>query len=101
MHIADEVGVILFALENDEVHGPINASAPEPQTNRDFTKTLGRVIGRPSWMPVPGFALRLALGPVADMLTKGQRVVPAKAQQLGYQFQFPTSERALRDLLKQ
>lgn len=101
VHVVDEVGVIMFALENDEVRGPINASAPEPQTNRDFTKTLGRVMGRPSWLPVPGFALHLLLGPVADMITKGQRVIPAKAQQLGYQFRFPTSEQALRDLLKQ
>lgn len=99
VHIDDEVGLIVFALRNDEVRGPLNASSPEPQTNREFTKTLGRVLGRPSWLPVPGFALKILLGDVADMLTKGQRVIPAKAQQLGYQFQYPTSEQALRDIL--
>lgn len=100
VHVEDEVGLIMFALENDAVNGPINATAPEPQTNKAFTTVLGRVLGRPSWLPVPGFALRLGLGPVADMLTKGQRAVPAKAQQHGYQFKYPTSDVALRDLLR-
>lgn len=100
IHVEDEVGLIVWALENDAISGPLNASAPEPQTNRDFTRVLGLVRGSPSWLPVPGFALQLLLGGVADMLTKGQRVVPTKAQQHGYEFRFPTSDVALRDLLK-
>lgn len=100
VHIDDIVGLIMFALENDAINGPLNGSAPAPQTNKAFTAVLGKVLGRPSWLPVPGFALKLGLGPVADMLTKGQRVVPAKAQQHGYQFKFATSEAALRDLLR-
>jgi NAD dependent epimerase/dehydratase family enzyme len=82
------------------VGGPINATAPEPQTNREFSKTLGKVIGRPAWLPVPGFALKLMLGELAGMVTQGQRVVPQQAQKLGYPFKYPTSDEALRDLLK-
>jgi hypothetical protein len=100
IHIEDEVGLLLFALENERVHGPLNASAPEPQTNRDFTKTLGKVMGKPAWAPVPGFGLRILMGEVAGMLTEGQRVIPKKAQDLGYQFKYPTSEQALRQLLQ-
>jgi hypothetical protein len=100
VHVDDEVGVILMALQNEKAHGPINATAPNPQTNRDFSETLGKVLGVPVWLPVPGFALQAALGEFADSLTTGQRVLPAKAQELGYEFQYPTSEQALRHLLK-
>jgi uncharacterized protein (TIGR01777 family) len=99
IHIEDEVGLLMFALENERVQGPLNASAPEPQTNRDFTKTLGKVMGKPAWAPVPSFGLRILMGEVAAMLTEGQRVIPRKAQDLGYQFKYPTSEQALRQLL--
>jgi uncharacterized protein (TIGR01777 family) len=100
IHIDDEVGLIRFALDDERVRGTINAVAPEQLTNRDFSRTLGKVMGRPSLMPAPGFALRVILGGVAGMLTEGQRVVPAKAQQLGYRFKYPTAEEALRHLLK-
>ncbi len=99
VHLADEVGIILLALEDERVRGPINATAPRPQTNRDFSKTLGKVMGRPAWAPVPGFALRLIAGEMAESLTTGQRAIPKKAQELGYQFQYPTSEAALRQIL--
>lgn len=99
IHLDDEVGLLMFALENERVRGPLNATAPEAQTNREFSKSLGRVMGRPSWMPVPGFALKLMLGDISDMLVKGQRVIPKKAQDLGYQFKYPRSEAALRDLI--
>lgn len=99
VHIEDEVGIILLALDDERVSGPLNAVGPEPQTNRDFSATLGKAIGRPSWLPVPAFGLKLLLGEVGDMLTEGQRVVPKKAQDMGYQFHFSTAEDALRDLL--
>ena len=99
IHLADEVGIIMLALEDERARGPINATAPEPQTNRAFSTTLGRVLGRPSLMPVPGFGLRLLLGEFAETLVNGQRVIPKKAQELGYQFQYPTSEQALRQIL--
>ena len=99
IHIDDEVGILVLALEDERARGPINATAPEPQPNRAFAQTIGRVLGRPAWMPIPGFVLRLMLGEMADMITTGQRVIPRKAQALGYQFKYPTSEQALRQLL--
>jgi len=100
IHLEDEVGVILLALENEQARGPFNATAPNPQTNRDFSRTIGNVLGQPSIVPVPGFALKLALGEAAEMLVTGQRAIPTHASDLGYNFLFPTSEAALRDLLK-
>jgi uncharacterized protein (TIGR01777 family) len=99
IHIADEVGIILKTLDDADVRGPVNASAPHPQTNADFMRTLGRVMGRPAWVPVPGFALRLALGAFADSLTTGPRAIPEKITEHGYTFTYPTSEAALRDLV--
>lgn len=98
IHIDDEVGLIIKALQDDRVDGPINLTAPEPQTNRNFGKTLGKVLRRPSFLPVPGFALRILQGEAAQIVTNGQRVMPAKAEELGYQFRHPTLEGALRQL---
>ena len=100
IHLEDLVGIIMMALENEQVRGPINCTAPEPQTNRDFAKTLGRVMGRPSWFPVPAFGMKLLLGEMADMITHGQRVIPARLQELGYRFKYPSSEQAIRQILK-
>jgi uncharacterized protein len=99
IHPADEIGLLLLALEDERVAGPLNATAPTPQTNRDFSATLGKVLGSPSWLTVPEFSLRVALGEMADLVTKGQRVLPKKALELGYQFRFTDLEKALRDLL--
>ncbi len=100
VHVDDEVGMIMHALQNEQARGPLNLTAPEPQTNAEFMSTLGKVMNSPSWAPVPGFALKLVLGEFADNLTTGQRAIPAKGQELGYTFQYPTSEVALRHLLK-
>ena len=99
IHHADEVGIMLLALQDERVRGPINATAPQPQTSRDFSRTLGTVMGRPSLVPVPGFALKLLFGEFADTLTTGQRVLPAKARDLGYRFQYTASDAALRQIL--
>jgi len=99
IHVDDVVGLVLHALDADAVSGPMNATAPNPQSNAAFTKTLGRVIRRPSWLPVPRFALRIVVGPAAGILTTGQFVVPAKATETGYRFRFEEAEDALRDLL--
>lgn len=100
VHIDDEVDIVLLALENQHVRGPINATAPEPQRNTDFMKALGQVMGTPSWLPVPGFGLKMLLGEFADNLTHGQRVIPQKALDLGYEFHYPTLPEALTHLLK-
>jgi uncharacterized protein len=99
IHVEDIAGILLKTLEDERMRGPVNATAPEPRTNRDFARAIGRVLGRPSWLPVPEFALRLAIGEMADMVVTGQRVLPKKALDLGYQFRFPTLEPALRAIL--
>jgi uncharacterized protein len=99
IHLADEVGIIMLALEDERVRGPINATAPTPQTNRDLSKAVGAALGRPSLMPVPGFALQLMVGEFAQSLTTGQRVLPKKAQELGYQFKYPELGPALRAIV--
>jgi uncharacterized protein len=92
--------MMLTALEQEDWSGPINATAPEPVTNREFSKALGRVLGRPALAPVPGLALRMLYGEMAQMITTGARAVPAKALVLGYQFRHPDLEPALRDAIK-
>ena len=99
IHPADELGLLLLALEDERTHGPINATAPTPQSNRDFCTTLGEVLDSPAWLPVPEFSLRLALGEMADLVVKGQCVLPARAQALGYSFKYSHLKPALQDLL--
>jgi len=99
IHLADEVGAIRFLAESAEARGPFNLTAPNPVTNRELAGILASVLHRPGFMPAPGFALHLALGEMADMLLNGQRVVPSRLQELGYRFQYPDAEPALRGLL--
>lgn len=96
----DLVGVIRFVLDNPDLAGAVNAVAPNPVTNRDFTKTLGAILGRPTILPMPAFAARLALGEMADeLLLASARVEPAVLQQHGYQFLYPRLEPALQHVL--
>jgi len=96
----DVVGAIHHALVTDELRGPVNATTPQPVTNREFTKTLGRVLGRPTLFPLPGFAARLALGEMADeLLLASARVEPTQLLKTGYPFRFSELEGALRHLL--
>ncbi len=99
IHLTDEVGLLRFALGNEKVSGPLNATAPEPVRNRDFARALGRVLHRPSLLPTPAFAVRLALGEMAGVVLASQRVMPEKALDLGYRFRFPRLLPALEDLL--
>lgn len=96
IHLEDQVRLILFLIDNQLACGPINATAPNPERNKDFSRALGKALHRPSWLPVPGFLLRLGLGDMADMLLTGQRVVPAAAEKLGFQFNYPTLPEALK-----
>jgi uncharacterized protein len=99
VHLDDVVGVLLFCLDNPEVSGPVNLTAPDPVTNTQLSRALGRVLGRPAVLPVPALALKLLYGDMAEIVTTGQRVVPARLEQLGYQFRQPELEPALRDVL--
>lgn len=98
IHVDDLVALIAFALERQDVRGVVNAVAPNPVTNAEFTATLGRVLGRPAIVPVPSVALRLALGEMATVLLEGQRVTPAAAQALGFRFGHPELGGALVDV---
>ncbi len=99
IHLADEVGAIRFLLDHAEASGPFNLTAPNPVTQADFAQALGRALHRPSFLPAPAFALRLALGEMADMLLEGQLAVPKRLLELGYRFRFPDLDGALADLL--
>lgn len=96
----DTVGALHHALMTDGLAGPVNVTAPQPVTARDFASTLGRVLGRPAMLPVPAAALRLLFGEMADVaLLSSQRVLPARLAESGYQFRYPVLEAALRHVL--
>ena len=100
IHIDDEVGLLLWALDNEEVSGVVNATAPDPATNKEFSKALGRALGRPAVVPVPGLVLDLKFGSeFGKVLRGGQRVVPKRALELGYEFKHPDLDEALKSLV--
>ena len=100
IHIDDEIGILLWALGDERVSGVVNATAPNPVTNREFSKALGRALDRPAVMPVPGVTLDLMFGrEFGKVLRGGQRVLPRRALDLGYEFKFPELDAALGDLL--
>jgi uncharacterized protein (TIGR01777 family) len=101
IHEADEVGAIRFLLESPAATGPFDLVAPEPVRNGDFSRAVGRALGRPSWLPAPRPAVRLLLGELADALLAGQRAVPSRLQAIGFRFRFPSLDAALADLLGQ
>ena len=101
IHLDDEVGLILWALDNDSAQGVINASAPTPVTNRGFSKALGRAMNRPAVIPVPRLAVAaLRGGELADIVVGGARVLPRRATDLGYRFQYPEIDQALEAALR-
>jgi uncharacterized protein (TIGR01777 family) len=100
IHLDDEVAMVLWALDNDSVSGVINATAPTPVTNSEFSKALGEALGRPSFMPAPKFAVSLLRGrELADLVTGSARVLPRRATDLGYQFRHPELDEALSSIL--
>ncbi len=100
IHLDDEIGLILFAIENENVNGAINLSAPELLTNKEFINILGNVCGKKIAFPAPAFALQLILGERAQLLLDSQFIKPEKALELGYQFKFPDAESALKNLVQ-
>ena len=99
IHLADAVAALRYLLEHQTATGSFNVTAPAPLTNTDFSRAVGRVLRRPAFIPVPALALRLALGEMSTLVLTGQRVLPQRLQQLGFTFQFPTAEAALRNLI--
>ncbi len=99
IHIDDLIDIMLYAAENKSVRGPVNAVAPNPVTNSEFTRTLAGALHRPAFFHVPGCVLKLAMGEFAEALLGSQRVVPEKITAAGYSFTYPLLANALNDLL--
>jgi uncharacterized protein (TIGR01777 family) len=101
IHIEDEIGLILWALDNERVSGTVNATAPNPVTNREFSKALGRALRRPAAFPVPKLAVTAMRGrELADAVVGGARVLPRRALDLGYEFRHPDLDEALATALR-
>lgn len=96
VHLDDVVGAMLFALDEQELEGPVNVTAPRPVTNRELSKALGRTLGRPAIAPVPGFVVKALYGEMASIVTTGARVVPEKLEDAGYGFRFAVLDEALQ-----
>ncbi len=99
IHQADEVAAIQFLMENDNLSGAFNLTAPQPLRNKDFAKVMGKAMRRPALAPTPGLALKLLFGEMATVLLEGQKVLPTRLQEAGFNFQYPDLESALTDLL--
>jgi hypothetical protein len=99
IHIDDLTAIMLYAMDNPNLRGPVNAVTPLPVTNSEFTSALAAALNRPALLPVPGFALKLILGEFAEVLLGSQRVIPEALQQTGYSYTFPAIEDALKNLL--
>jgi uncharacterized protein (TIGR01777 family) len=100
VHHADLTDLLRFCLEHEVAQGPVNAVSPNPVTNREFSAALGRALHRPSWLPVPPLALRLALGKVAQVVRTGQRVLPKRAREWGFVHRHPTIDEALAEIYR-
>jgi uncharacterized protein (TIGR01777 family) len=98
IHRLDWIEIVRWIVQSPEVSGPVNATAPHPVTNRELARAIGHALRRPSLVPVPAFALRVMLGEMADSILTGQRVLPARAQTLGYHFRYPEIDQAFRGI---
>ncbi|PMW09297.1 epimerase, partial [Pseudomonas sp. FW306-1C-G01A] len=98
IHINDQIALIDFLLHRNDASGPYNACAPKPVRNREFAKTLGAVLHRPAFMPMPALALKVCLGELSLLLLGGQKAVPARLLEAGFTFQFTDLRAALDDL---
>ena len=98
IHRLDWVEIVRWLVQSPAVSGPVNATAPEPVTNKTLARAIGRAMGRPALVPVPGFALKIAVGELADSLLTGQRVLPSVAQKNGYHFRYPDIDQAFRGM---
>ncbi len=102
IHLHDLASVYSFLLDHEDISGPVNCTSPEPIRNQEMTKTLGEVLGKPTFMPaLPGFLIHMVLGEFGSVLLKGQRVLPKKLLEKGFRFQFPVLKEALREITSQ
>ncbi|HMA85059.1 MAG TPA: DUF1731 domain-containing protein, partial [Desulfosalsimonadaceae bacterium] len=99
VHMTDLIRAHRFVLEQPDISGPVNFTAPNPVRNRELAQTIGKTLKRPAFFKVPGFVLRLAAGEFGEMLLNGQRVYPARLLDNGFEFTYPALEQALRDAL--
>jgi uncharacterized protein (TIGR01777 family) len=99
IHLDDVVGAVLRCVDDTAAEGPVNVTAPNPVTNAELSRALGHVLGRPAVLPVPGMAVKLLYGEMAEIVTTGQRALPARLASLGYEFRHPELEAALRNVL--
>jgi uncharacterized protein (TIGR01777 family) len=98
IHRLDWIELVRWIVQQEDVRGPVNATAPEPVTNKQLARALGRALHRPRLVPAPAFALRLTIGEMAESILTGQRVIPARAQALGYHFRYPDIDQAFRGI---
>ena len=101
IHLDDVVGGFIHCLDHDAASGPVNLTAPNPVTNAELSRALGHALGRPAVVPVPSMAIKLLYGEMAEMVTTGQRAIPARLGELGYEFRHPGIELALKDVLSE
>jgi uncharacterized protein len=99
VHLDDVIGIYLAAIDDEQWTGPVNATAPNPVSNREFSKALGRALHRPAIAPVPAFALKLLYGGMAKLVLEGQHALPRRTTELGYRFKHPQVDEALRSAL--
>lgn len=100
IHLSDEVGILAWALDTESVSGVVNGSAPNPVTNKEWSKALGRALGRPAVLPIPGIAVEVKFGKEFGKVAQGgQKVLPRRTEELGYAFKWPEIDAALRDLV--
>jgi uncharacterized protein len=100
IHLSDEVGILVWALDTESVTGVVNASAPNPVTNKEWSKALGKALGRPAILPIPGFAVEIKFGKEFGKIAQGgQKVLPKRTEELGYAFKYPEIDGALRNLV--
>jgi hypothetical protein len=99
IHMDDVVGGLIHCLDHEDATGPVNLTAPTPVTNAELSRALGHALGRPAVLPVPSMAIKLLYGEMAEIVTTGQRAIPARLAELGYEFRHPGIEPALKDVL--
>jgi len=98
VHVSDVAKAILYAIDNDDFKGPFNVTSPDPKQMNEFGKILGQILNRPHWIPVPSFALKLALGDKSQLVLEGQRVMPDKLLTHGFKFTYPDLQQALKNI---